>query len=1089
MDITTSTTGSTSAERGTNDSGHSSSNERFGHSHGQSELASSGGERLPDEEQVQDHAPLDADGAIRRDDLEAFAPPSTTVRFTPNPLSLDTSFTVPGTRLAQQRPLTATAAEFSPRRNADGTLLNPLDYSLRSHAATLGHLRQPNQSIEYPGIADLRGAYPSQPTARAPPATKDPLSTSLQHFTPHDIPQIVESVALQQRQLINHSNARLARAKQQGRAAIEERYAQRELAFIEASKKRLFEFQQHSRVQMQAELLDLELQQRHVQVSPAMAMSMMTQQQQQQTTLWTPNMTQLSPVDEQLAPTSQAGSPFTQAETPTGQYRRPRVPMAAPCQNNHNTLSQRQNQNVPWLQDMTQPPTPQRFWSAPIPGYVVPNINHPKQRRPWANVEDGFMSPYARAGLQKLQQTPTFGSAAFDEHPPNPVANVPSQQVAFDSLPSRDFQLGVDGGAGQRHSVPGAVLSYGSTPPSMPGPRGKKSRSQTSPGMLPGPPDDILSSMVETMDQGGQTPPQRGATQATGHHGLQLGTQRHEASATGCTTSVLTDPTRDFVQDFRTAFRSNVPALLAFNSLASSFIENRTLTAEQFYIGVCRLLYRTKAHALAKESTIFAPEAWKGKDLGLYHRAMQEEFDDELKHQVDERMLREGPTSWEVIGRVMDRKLNVQKSVEEEMLARHREMHPVPTEAQKHKLFIDGQGAVERAQKRVCALNEPGGIAPKADRLIVKLKIGGAFVGGALQTLDTGGRLLRKSHNRAQPRNTSTHARDMGGRLVAVSEASNPMIGYANVPHSSKRTEKVPVLGNQADHGMGIDAEPSARAQNAGGTGQSPYLIESSPITSLAGSQAGAEVHGGFVDEHLKDVRGDALASALTQALEDATPINVDGPSDSKSEKTPRKRGHPGASAKDFNYIGPIYETRRAVFVRATSRPYVHLACGQGFSHPQDVRMHHKVCDIARQLGLELQKTGAIDASGEPVGKEGRQVKKALHWDAHASCAVGYPDIKYTTVKEGYVILDQASADKIDRAVQAGLTYLGAKGKEAEDGAASASPARATPQLRSRATTLFTTEAQVGGKRKAATDETAARPPPPKRQYVVAGPD
>ncbi|KAK3063308.1 hypothetical protein LTR53_018966, partial [Teratosphaeriaceae sp. CCFEE 6253] len=165
-------------------------------------------------------------------------------------------------------------------------------------------------------------------------------------------------------------------------------------------------------------------------------------------------------------------------------------------------------------------------------------------------------------------------------------------------------------------------------------------------------------------------------------------------------------------------------------------------------------------------------------------------------------------------------------------------MHPVPTEAQKHKLFIDGQGAVERAQKRVCALNESGGLPPKADRLIVKLKIGGASVGGALQTPDTGGRLLRKNHNRAQPRNTSTHARDMGGRLVAVSEASNPMTGYANVPHSPKRTGKVPVLGNQADHGMGIDAKPSAPAQNAGGSGQSPYLIESSPITSLAGSQA-----------------------------------------------------------------------------------------------------------------------------------------------------------------------------------------------------------------------------------------------------------
>jgi hypothetical protein len=103
------------------------------------------------------------------------------------------------------------------------------------------------------------------------------------------------------------------------------------------------------------------------------------------------------------------------------------------------------------------------------------------------------------------------------------------------------------------------------------------------------------------------------------------------------------------------------------------------------------------------------------------------------------------------------------------------------------------------------------------------------------------------------------------------------------------------------------------------------------------------------------------------------------------------------------------YPTRRAVLSRA-SRPYIHLVCGQGFAHPYDVKDHHS------------NTTGKKGGSG-CVAKIRDKKQKKLEWDAHPSCKIGYPVVNYTKVKDGYILLDLESAEKIESAVQAGLAY------------------------------------------------------------------
>lgn len=122
--------------------------------------------------------------------------------------------------------------------------------------------------------------------------------------------------------------------------------------------------------------------------------------------------------------------------------------------------------------------------------------------------------------------------------------------------------------------------------------------------------------------------------------------------------------------------------------------------------------------------------------------------------------------------------------------------------------------------------------------------------------------------------------------------------------------------------------------------------------------------------------------------------------------------------AADIAHFGH-FATRRAVIARA-SRPYVHLSCGKGFSHPMDLKDHHR--NKERSNGG----AGCAGKDGVPQGDDDK-------WDAHPSARVEYPDLNYTKVKDGYVLLDQESRDKLDNAIAAGLKYL-AEQEKREDG-------------------------------------------------------
>ena len=114
---------------------------------------------------------------------------------------------------------------------------------------------------------------------------------------------------------------------------------------------------------------------------------------------------------------------------------------------------------------------------------------------------------------------------------------------------------------------------------------------------------------------------------------------------------------------------------------------------------------------------------------------------------------------------------------------------------------------------------------------------------------------------------------------------------------------------------------------------------------------------------------------------------------------TPNGSNHYGDTpASQITHFGPVYPTRRAVLNR-DSRPYIHLACGSRFSHPSDVKAHARKGNQARGCG-DLEK-----------------------WNEHPSCQADYVHIRYARVKEGFVILDQESWDRLESAVQAGLAY------------------------------------------------------------------
>ncbi|GAB1730016.1 hypothetical protein NU195Hw_g3440t1 [Hortaea werneckii] len=118
--------------------------------------------------------------------------------------------------------------------------------------------------------------------------------------------------------------------------------------------------------------------------------------------------------------------------------------------------------------------------------------------------------------------------------------------------------------------------------------------------------------------------------------------------------------------------------------------------------------------------------------------------------------------------------------------------------------------------------------------------------------------------------------------------------------------------------------------------------------------------------------------------------------------------------ADSVPHVGPVFPSRRAMFAR-DSRPYIHSICGQGFKHMDDVKSHH-YGSASRTVGCPSIR--------DAVAKHGRKAIESFPaWDTHESCKVRCGDIKYQETKDGYVILNQESWDKVQKAIDAGEEY------------------------------------------------------------------
>lgn len=130
--------------------------------------------------------------------------------------------------------------------------------------------------------------------------------------------------------------------------------------------------------------------------------------------------------------------------------------------------------------------------------------------------------------------------------------------------------------------------------------------------------------------------------------------------------------------------------------------------------------------------------------------------------------------------------------------------------------------------------------------------------------------------------------------------------------------------------------------------------------------------------------------------------------------KPGQKRALP---ASQVPHVGPIFATRREVLARR-DKPYIHAICGQGFHHPQDVKLHH--------FGNGVKTKSCPARKGAGNGER--------EWDEHESCQVSYPKIAYTKVMEGFVILDRVSWDLVEGATGAGRMLLGGGGGGSGEG-------------------------------------------------------
>ncbi|KAK0327908.1 hypothetical protein LTS16_001749 [Friedmanniomyces endolithicus] len=606
---------------------------------------------------------------------------------------------------------------------------------------------------------------------------------------------------------------------------------------------------------------------------------------------------------------------------------------------------------------------------------------------------------------------------------------------------------------GHRHSHPGAVLSYGPPPPPPPPP-------------APAPPPPAPAPLPQ--------PPS------------------HAVDPTAVNNYATLAPTlamHNFIHHFTQHFQAYPPALIAFRNLGANYTTG-SLSTEQFYVGVYQLLYRTQATELMAEFGQFRPTHWRDEDLGWYHRAIEGRFDQELAQQARTR-------EW---GDAVARQQQQQQM--QTMVS-----NPPPGAMERRDM---GAGLAIGTSLALFGTGQRGlGMEASRRRLVVRLKVGSASLRALAQT----GSMMSKARQGggmgrvfAQPPTSEPRGvpeTDNGGKLIPLSMLTPPAsVLNRRVPPPLSQSvlasmqKKVPVNGFRASGGMTVpsnraletvteeqqgehEAEAADRVDEDGPQNEDGAVGQLEPVHGQPkmGSPAPlSELESYFAATHgeenvYEDESTEAIAATLRdrQAQSDeiatnnaAEPAQLDGTADhdelqsSPDSSPPALHPESHTHAADHDHIGPIYPTRRAILAR-TEKPYIHLACGQGYPHPQDVSGHHKTCSAVR---------GRSKKANDYVER-----------NAHESCRIGYPELKYTKVVEGYVVLERESVEKIERAVESGLAFLRA---QREEGAVGEEVVGAEVEKR---------VGRKGPGKRRGEGEGLTRPPPPKRQYVRAGPD
>ncbi|TKA81530.1 hypothetical protein B0A55_02986 [Friedmanniomyces simplex] len=572
-----------------------------------------------------------------------------------------------------------------------------------------------------------------------------------------------------------------------------------------------------------------------------------------------------------------------------------------------------------------------------------------------------------------------------------------------------------------------------------------------------------------------------------------------------------------FVHCFTSFFRAYQPALITFATLTSQYNAG-VIDSGHFYVSVYQLLYRTQALELMQEFCQFAPKHWLGKDLGWFHRAIEQKFDDDLWAQARVRAMLMGEDMGEVTEAMAGSTTDNAEEGDDGAAGPAMETG-LPESAAEHQLpeaEVSGTQQIVTlkvgraplqilAHKGVCVLNAKKG--KEKDAVTPKPKLKSRRV----STYDQGGRLLPLSRA-TSPQSVLKRKRAAALRMNVLRPTKKkvPVNGFrASGGKTVSGNGRMGREGRDVGHEMGLsdgadgDGPQSKNDEIRRGEAMEQQAMElesSSSLTESESSPAGAandevdsyEDETGAIASAAEDARARGepspskgapaltlsgkeietetfdLAEPDTQAETETEDGLESDPEYKEQMANPRATSH----AADHEYVGPIYLTRRAILARI-EKPYIHLACEQGFPHPQDVRGHHTKCFVTRK-------------------RKGKAAPKDVpEWDAHESCKIGYTELMYTKVLEGYVVLDQASVDRIEKAVKTGVAFLKAKKEKIE--------AEGGGEVETRVWKGIVRKGR--GKRKAkrsysAEDETgddgdgeSMRPPPPKRQYVRAGPD